>query len=174
MTTGSPAPGHAVLLPEGSRPARLVVCEISGQWAAALRRALGAGAPRVIEVRSLDDCLEVLRARPASFVVAELTRANPGPLVDALARIERECPLARVAVVAGRALGACEWLVREAGAVHFEVSPRRLGPLAETVRRHLAQAPRPALGLAGRIWARLPWRAPAVAPRKNEQTTRQE
>ena len=74
-----------------------------------------------------------------------------------MARLPRDFPLARVAVVADRSLAPGEWLMREAGAVHFTTSPRRLGSLAAAVGRHLEQVPRPPQGLAERIWATLPW-----------------
>jgi hypothetical protein len=50
-----------------------------------------------------------------------------------------------------------EWLVREAGAVHFLVSPRLLPSLVRIVVRHVASAPLPVQSLVERIWATLPW-----------------
>jgi hypothetical protein len=47
--------------------------------------------------------------------------------------------------------------VREAGAMHFEVSPRRLGRVAEMARRHLAAAPAADLTPTQRILQSLPW-----------------
>jgi len=99
----------------------------------------------------------MLDRAPASFVVAELTPANAEALVDRLARLPREYPLARVAVVAERSLAPYEPWIREAGAVAFITSPRGLGPLAAMARRHLRQTPTVELGLAEQIWARLPW-----------------
>ena len=74
-----------------------------------------------------------------------------------MARLEREFPLARVAVVAERRLAACQWLLREAGAVHFVTSSRQAGPLAELACRHLANVPTPSQSTSDRIWAALPW-----------------
>ena len=51
--------------------------------------------------------------------------------------------MARLAVVADRSLAGYEWLMREAGAVHFVCSPRQVGPLAQLACRHLAQVPPP-------------------------------
>jgi hypothetical protein len=65
--------------------------------------------------------------------------------------------LAEVAVVAARSLAGWQWLVREAGAVHFSCSPRQLGPLAEMACRHLASVPLPPQSLTDRILAGLPW-----------------
>jgi DNA-binding NtrC family response regulator len=145
------------LLPENAAPPRLIVCEQTGQWAVALRRHLAPAGPRIHETRTLADCWEMLAQGPAGFVVAELTRVNGEALLDRIVRCGCECPLARVAVVADRSLADVEWLVREAGAVHFCASPRRLEPLARIARRHLRQAPRPKRAMEERILARLPW-----------------
>lgn len=138
--------------------ARLIVCERRGDWAVALRRELGAAGPRVYETRSVAECWEMLAGRPASFVVAEWTRSSAQALLERMAWLERDFPRARVAVVAERSLAWSEWRVREAGAVHFTVSPRQMGPLASLAVRHVAAAPRPRLSLTERIWADLPWR----------------
>ena len=148
---------HAsALLPAGAVAARLIVCERSGRWAVALRRELAA-AVRVRESRSLADCREMLAAAPASFVVVELTPGNAALLLRQMARFPGDFPLARLAVVADRSLADYEWLMREAGAVHFVCSPRQSGPLASLAARHLAQAPAPRLSLTQHIWASLPW-----------------
>jgi len=144
-------------LPPGAGPARWIVSERKGTWAAALGREPEASATRIHQTRSLAECWEMLDRAPASFVVAELTRANAEALADRLARLPREYPLARAAVVAERSLAAYEPWVREAGAVAFITSPRGLAPLAAMARRQLQQAPAVQLGLAEQIWARLPW-----------------
>lgn len=135
----------------------MIVCEREGRWAVALRRDLPRPEVRVHETRSVEECWEMLTRWPASFVVVELTRANATAVLERMAWLERDFPLARVAVVADRALGFCEWLMREAGAVHFTVSPRRLGPLGGLAVRHLDAAPQARLSLTERIWAGLPW-----------------
>jgi hypothetical protein len=156
----TPAPGlipDSAPPPPGIGPARLIVCERDGHFAVALRRELPRPEIRVLETRSVDECWEALARWPASFVVVELTRTNATALLERMVWLERDFPLARVAVVADRALGFCEWLLREAGAVHFTVSPRRFGPLGCLAVRHLDAAPRPRLSLPERIWASLPW-----------------
>ena len=139
--------------------ARLIVCEREGEWAVGLRRELPAPGVRAYEARSLPECWEMLARWPASLLVVELTRWNARALIERMASLGREYPLARIAVVAERNLASCEWLVREAGAVHFLVSPRRLGPLARLAVRHLDAAPRPERTLTERIWDHLPWGA---------------
>jgi ActR/RegA family two-component response regulator len=147
----------SVLLPAGAAAARLIVCERSTRWAAALRRELAARAVRVYETRSLGDCWKVLSEAPASIIVVELSAGSVAGLWRQMVTLERDFPLARVAVVADRSLAGHEWLMREAGAVHFLCSPRQCGLLAQLAARHLAQAPPPPRSLTERVWASLPW-----------------
>ncbi len=159
-----PVPGHVGVFPMNTQPsetprtpARLIVCERTGRWAVALRRELAGSGVRVWETRTLADCRDELIASPASFVVVELGRGNVERLLRLLARQPRRFPAARIAVVADRSSADHEWLMREAGAVHFLSSPRQAGLLARLACRHLAQAPAPSQGMAERIWASLPW-----------------
>ena len=145
-------------LPPGAGRARLVVCESSGRWAVALRRELAA-AVRIHETRSIDHCWQALADAPASFAIVELTGGNADSLLERMLRLGRDLPLCRVAVVTGRKLVGYQSLMREAGAVHFICSPRRLGPLADLARRHLDGAPEHQQGLIRQIWSNLPWSA---------------
>ncbi len=137
----------------------MIVCERTGCWAAALRRELGPRTTRVDEVRSLAQTFRALDEAPASFLVVELNHRTIARLLDLVADMPRWYPLARLAAVSHRSLAGYGPLVRESGAVWFTCRPRQLGPLAEVVRRHLAEAPRPQRGLHERLWARLPWGA---------------
>jgi hypothetical protein len=136
---------------------RLLVFERTGQWATGLRRELAESGLRVRELRTLDDCETELAEAPASFLVLELTPRNLASLLAALPRWRKEYPALRVAAVAGRELAPFEWLMREAGAVHFSCSPRQLSALARIIVRHGAQVPPPPQSLAERLWAGLPW-----------------
>jgi len=149
---------ESTLFPPGAAAARLIVCERSGRWAVALRRELDADPIRVYETRSLKDCWNMLAEAPASFVLVEWTPRIAEALLDRMARLPRDFPLARVAVVADRCLARYEWLIREAGAVHFTCSPRQLGPVTRLACRHLAQVPTPPQTITQRIWAGLPWK----------------
>ena len=149
---------ESMLLPSGSDPVRLIVCERSGRWAVGLRRELGDLHLPVQETRSVAECWDVLAGTPASLVVVELTAAVAGDLLGRMARLQRDFPLARVAMVADRSLADYEWLMRESGVVYFTCSPRRLGPLARLASRHLARAPAPPQSVTQRIWASLPWK----------------
>ncbi len=153
--TPVPEPG-TLLLAAGAEPARLIVCERTGRWAVTLRRERDGADVRVHESRSIVECWQQLVESPAGFVVVELTRGNLASLLERLARLPREWPLARVAVVADRSLAKYEWLIREAGAVHFTSSPRQLGPLARAAQAHLDQAPAPPKALVEQIRADLP------------------
>ena len=144
-------------LPDGAGRARLIVCELTGRWAVALRRELPQPGVRVYETRSVPECWAALARAPSSFVVAELTGVNAGALLDRMAELERDFPLARVAVVARRSLSPYEDLMREAGAVHFNTSPRRAKSLARLACRHLERMPKPERTLTEQIWDRLPW-----------------
>ena len=158
MMTPAPDPTPDPAAPSREAgPARLIVCEREGRWAVALRRDLPRPEVLLHETRSVEECWEALARWPASFVVVELTRANATAVLERMAWLERDFPLAGVAVVADRALGFCEWLIREAGAVHFTVSPRGLGPLGCLAVRHLDAAPPLRRPLTERIWASLPW-----------------
>ncbi|MCL4191079.1 MAG: hypothetical protein KJZ87_04995 [Thermoguttaceae bacterium] len=136
---------------------RLIVCEQSGKWAVALRRELGETGPRVYETRSLPECWQLLAGHGASFLLLELVPAAVDDLIARLASMERESPAARAVVVAERSLAAYEMLLREAGAVHFVVTPRSLGEVAGLARRHFAATPRSRRTLMEEIRARLPW-----------------
>jgi hypothetical protein len=142
--------------PLDNSAAKLIVCERTGRWAVALRRELADVGVRVWETRSLADCRDELVENPASFAVIELGRNTAG-LLRLLASQSRRFPAARLAVVADRSQADFEWLMREAGAVHFLCSPRQIGLLARLACRHLAQAPAPQQSLTERIWSSLPW-----------------
>jgi hypothetical protein len=148
---------RVVLLPAGSLPARWIVCERRGTWAVRMRRELPSGTLRLDETRSLAEAWQRLAQAPASFVVAELTSQNVESLSGRLVRLRWDFPLAQGAVVASRDLAAYEPLMREAGAVMFVDSPRRLAPLVAAACRHLAAAPVFQTTLKEQIWAELPW-----------------
>ena len=147
----------SVLLTADAGPAKLVVCERSGRWAVGLRRELAGLGVRIYETRTLAECWQVLAESPAGFAVVELTTSGTDELLRRMARLQRDFPLVRVAVVAPRVLAGYEWLMREAGAIHFTCSPRQLGPLARSACRHLDRAPVPPRSLAEQIWESLPW-----------------
>jgi hypothetical protein len=137
----------------------VIVCEKSGDWAAALARHL----PNEIEVRQtrgLGECATVLATAPASLLALKLTCENlPGVLV-LLGNLGRKHPQAVAVVLAERGLEPCEWLLREAGAVHFTTSPREGDEVARLAVRHFSRAKGPRANFAARIWNELPWSDP--------------
>jgi len=135
----------------------LIVCERSGQWSIGLRSELAETGVRIWECRSLPEAWEALGQTPAAFVIAESARENLEDLLRRMVWFSRDFPHSRIAVVAERRMARFEWLLREAGAVHFLTSPRRLTPLAGLVVRHLANIPLPPQSMVERIWGSLPW-----------------
>jgi hypothetical protein len=138
---------------------QLIVCERTGRWATALGRELSRP---IRQTRSLSQCWKEFPTVGVGFAVVELTERNVEDLLRRMARLERDFPFVRLAVVAARRLAAYQWLMREAGAVHFVCSPRQLGPLALSALRHLEdllQSPQtsPPQDPTERIWASLPW-----------------
>ncbi|MBM4088470.1 MAG: hypothetical protein FJ276_03435 [Planctomycetes bacterium] len=137
--------------------ARMIVCERSEKWTVALRRGLGDDMPRLLETRSLDACWREVAANPGSFVVVECLETNLEQVARWLKRLSARFPGARAAVVSERGLQPCEWLLREAGAVHVAFSTRETGPLVRILRRHMAAMPAPDTSLRQQLWDRLPW-----------------
>ncbi len=141
--------------------ARLILSERSGRWAAAMRVELAAAGVRLWEAGPRPNLAEWMAESPAGFLVLELTPKNGARLLDVLVELHGCWRGARAAVVADRSLAHWEWLLREAGAVHFLTSPRKLGPLVDLACRHLAAAPAPRQPFTERIWSGLPWSRPA-------------
>ncbi|HEY5314056.1 MAG TPA: hypothetical protein VIK18_16110 [Pirellulales bacterium] len=143
----------------------LIICEQSGQWAAAWRRAARGSRWDIPlrEARSLDACRQVLADARAGFVLVELTGDNAVGVLEFQDRLGCEYPAVRAAVLAQRGNEAYEPLARELGAIHFIDSPRRLAPLVDAVGRYLASQPLPEESLRQQIWRRLPWKSAATA-----------
>jgi hypothetical protein len=137
-----------------SRP-RVIVHERQGLWAARLRPRLPVQIP-LRQTRSPAECLAELNLAPASFLVLETSPANLEGVLDILAQVRRH-RWARSAAVAERQHAALEWLLREAGAVHFCTSPRRAGEIAALIARHTEFVPQPPIGLRAQVWESLPW-----------------
>jgi hypothetical protein len=136
--------------------ARVIVFDRRGVWAAALARHVPARA-HVRQTRSLAECAAELAVAPASLLVVEAASASVTSVAAWLADMGRRFPLARAVVVGERALDPHEWLLREAGAVHFVTSPRELAGVKSLIQRHFERLPRAKVGLAQRVWESLPW-----------------
>lgn len=147
---------------QARKPAQLILCERTGIWAPAMLRA----EPKIRKYwkrfRSWPRAWEAFLARPESFLVVELQPDNLPEILSALRWIDLSGSKARLAVVAKRRWANLEWMVRQAGVVHFTSSPRQLGPLVQMALRHLRRQRRPAKTFEERIWRCLPWPKPAA------------
>jgi hypothetical protein len=139
--------------------APLIVLERDGHWAAAMRREIDDPAIRPVEARSWDECWQRLAERPSALIVAELMEANIDSCLAALNHIDRRFPRAALVIVADRKLDPYRTLLREAGALHFITSPRRLGEVNEMMRRrgHLSDPATSTSKRLDEIIAELPW-----------------
>lgn len=136
---------------------RCIICERSERWAAALRTPLARNGHRLVETRSLDDCWQEVAGRPRSLVALEATPANLESLLPWMRRLAAAFPHVRVIGLGCPALGAGQWVLREAGAVHVVHSPRQWLLLVRIADRHLGSAPGAEESDRQRIWRRLPW-----------------
>lgn len=138
--------------------AQVILCEKSGRWAAALRRALGKQLVPMAETRSIAQCGAALRSAPASLVALEVTSANLDAALGLIVHARREDSAARIVVLLDAGAESAESLLREAGGMDVLLTPRDASRLAGLAVRHLALAPRQELGLRQQIAERLPWK----------------
>jgi hypothetical protein len=153
---------------------QVIVLEHDGHWAAELRHELGRSrsnslhpdsmpprheAVRVIEIRSWDEIWQRLAHDPAALVAAELTDTNPDSVLAALSRMDRQFPQAAMLILTNRQLVPYRRLLREAGALHFVTSPRRLGEMMQILVRRCGKssAAIEATGRTDEILGNLPW-----------------
>ena len=101
---------------------------------------------------------EALQQSPASFLGLELTGDNFESVACSLKQLSRDYPRARAVILSERSLQHYEWILREAGAVDFLVSPRRLRLLAAMAKRHIGRVWSNSTARDQTIWQRLPWR----------------
>ena len=142
----------------------LIVMERSGDWAAALQLWLKPSDVRLFETRMIDECWHRLLEQPTALAALELTADSVRPMLAMLLRLQDELPEVRVIVMAERPLAAYGDLVREAGAIHFVVSPRSLGDVVGLVRRRIMQLKASAASQTSdlddprvQVLANLPW-----------------
>lgn len=154
------------------RPPPLLVCERSGRWAAALRRAFvrrsTVDAPRVVETRSLPELAERVAQRRrlgriASPWVVELTPDRAAAMCEWLARQVRRDDVPTTIVSDPEAEGY-EAAVRAAGANLFVPSLRRVDAIVELYERYRTDLPHRTVSTTAddrswfeRTWDELPW-----------------
>lgn len=142
--------------------AKVIFCEKSGRWAAALRRALRDEPVSIAETRSLSQCDEALAAAPASLVAIEVTSKTLESLVQTIARVRNELPFARVVGLLDNGLDQAEPVLREAGAADLFHSLRDAPALARLAQRHLALTSPAGQSFHEAIAERLPWKSSAT------------
>jgi len=137
------APEEADLLAEPiesgeRRPAARVEKTGAARRASAMIPNDGKVAPKrqIVECRAADHCLRELAQASVALVALELRAESRERSLELLATIAEIYPTVPVVVLAERRLRRYEWLARELGAVHFIVSPQRLGQLATIAHRH--------------------------------------
>lgn len=143
----------------------VIVCERSGLWATALRRALNL-TWGLCETRSWAACERELQARAAALVAVEVSAENAEAACGRMARLTSRFPRVPVVVLADRKLRHVEWLLREAGAVDVVYALSDLPRLRIVLARFQEQTPSNPPGFREMIQSRLPWRqhATTMAP----------
>ena len=145
--------------------ARVIVCEKTGRWATALRRAFRGLQLRVTETRSLTACWQELEQCPTSLVALEFVPDNREAILRRLLDLHSRYRWAQAIVLAERGSEPFEWILREAGAIHVLFSPRSLAATARLARRHAHSVPRADIDIREAVWRRLPF---AVGARQDE------
>jgi hypothetical protein len=134
---------------------KLIVLEKNGWLARALRRSVG-GSRTIVETRSMKQLFDDLDDAPTSVVTIDGATIQPDRLIACCFRVGREFPLAATTVVLPRSYRDVQWEVREAGAIHVCIGPRRLAPMTTMIERRLQRSPQLELTLAERILASMP------------------
>ena len=144
---------------------RLIVCEKSSHWAAALRLSLAGQPPELVELRSLVQVESALVESPASVVGMEISPANINAVLDLLERAGRHFHRARFVAFVASGFADAVLLLREAGAIDVLTTVLDAGRLARLARRHHAAAPASGpLTMRALAAERLPWPAHATFP----------
>ena len=141
---------------------QLIFCETTGNWAAWLKGHV-AGEVKLVETRRPDELWRQLDQHGGAIVALELTATRLETSLAALWRLHCQYPTTVVVALAERSLSALEPAVREAGAVHFIASPRKLDELVSLVRYRCAAAAfrdcsdDEEVPIEDRVFASLPW-----------------
>jgi hypothetical protein len=151
-----------------------ILYERTNQWAAALRMALlrespRQPAPRIYEVRRLDDLSSRLNAQPASLVLIEVVPTNLSAVLAWLPIATQCYSTTLFAALLDREISGAPIVrrdasdaLREAGASEIAPSPRQIDGLLALAERHAAidrasylRADPPSL--TEWAWSLLPW-----------------
>jgi len=143
---------------------RLIICETTGRWAVAFRRALADQSEHIEETRGLAGCARQLGRNPGSIVAIEVTAVNLDAVLVAVPDWLNRFPHCRCMALVEPELDAAEALLREAGAVAVLRATREVPTAARLVEQHSATAPTPDLPLEQAILSSLPWANWAARP----------
>jgi hypothetical protein len=146
---------------------RLIVCEKSSRWAAALRGAVGAERPRVVETRSIPGCEEALAESPAALVAVETTVTNLPSVVEFIAHLNERFPRAKVVALLAEEVAGAGALLREAGAIDAVCSVIETPRVASLAQRQLQQQPRRESEPSEFVADCMPWPSAATPTAKN-------
>lgn len=140
----------------------VIVCERSGRWAGTLRRQAYDRPIRVVETRSLAECLAALADCPAALVGVEAHSANIERAGRWMADLAWRYPRARLIGFLDRAVAAYEPLLREAGALACLQRELDASGVVALVNRYLSRSAfgtltESELIVEQRILAGLPW-----------------
>ena len=142
---------------------RLIVCEKSSHWAAALRGALTGNPPAIVEARSVVQVGAALEESPHSLAAIEATAGNLDSIVDFIDRSGRIFPQVRWIGLVAPDFRAGQGLLREAGAIDVLASLVEIGRLVRLAQRQFARAPAAGpLTMDELVAQRLPWPAHAT------------
>ena len=146
---------------------RLILCEEQNNWAIAIIRKQRQIQPLLCETRSTGQLWDALEVSPNSLVGIELTVTNFDAVLNTLIRLSSHYPKAVAIILTSRRLQGYEAVLRQAGAIDFLVSTRRLPILLATADRHFKRTPSIPASQIQPIWQRLPWQ-----PRRDTTETR--
>lgn len=134
---------------------RIIVCEKTGRWGAAFRRALPAVC--LCETRSWAACLRELQARRAALVALEVSAENVEASCQRVVQLSLSFVRVRSIVLTGLELEPLQWLFREAGAVGVAFSWEDVIELKPLIQRFLDRLPSSSMPFRQQVWSRLPW-----------------
>ncbi len=135
----------------------IVVCEKNGQWARQFGRLKFS--QRIIETRSLEDCVHTIQKHPGCLVAVEVQPRAFRRLADWMWYVREHQPRAAVIAIAPHVDDEVGWCLRQLGAVHVINSTLDLRQSRRLIERHLSRFRELPLSLEERIWNNLPWRA---------------
>ena len=140
-----------------TQPAQFIICEKSGNWAAAFRWHRGSHALLLHETRSLIDARAALASSPSSVIALETHSLNAEGVVHLTMESHRTWPNSRILILLARDVRSLDDLFWELGAALVVHSPRRVDRVVRFVERCLVQPKSPDLPTREWVWSRLPW-----------------